>query len=101
MDWPTARNQDEIVMIEILCCYVARTKERRADILQKTVLRGQYREQAGIPEKARIVFSLQFEDVQTVLGGQGPYHGARRMVPALVVIALVGGYRLFEDCFDM
>ena len=36
-----------------------------------------------------------------MLGGQGSYHRARRMVPALVVIALVGGYRLFEDCFDM
>ena len=36
-----------------------------------------------------------------MLGGQGPYHGARRMVPALVVAALVGSYRLFEYGFDM
>ena len=34
-----------------------------------------------------------------MLGGQGPYH--RGMVPAFVVAALVGSYRLFEDCFDM
>ena len=36
-----------------------------------------------------------------MLGGQGLHHGARRMVPALVVAALVGSYRLFEYRFDM
>ena len=36
-----------------------------------------------------------------MLGGQGPHHGAHIMVPALVVAALVGSYRLFEYGFDM
>ena len=82
MLWPTALNQDPNVMIEILCCYVGARKKigpryyRRLSSLQRIVKRLAY---------LRVAFSFQFEDVQTVLGGQGPYHGARRMVPAFVV----------------